>query len=589
MPQALIRDAASGRWLAFTEATDVLVAEAPGDVPQVLREVERRAREESSYAVGFLSYEAASGLEPKHPTHPPAELPPAWFAMFAAARPVVPPAPPAHLEPLNWQSSIRREAYHRAVEDIRRLIGAGDTYQVNFSYRLRADLPAAGDFPQRLFAHMVSRQPAGYGALIESAEWAVCSASHELFFRRRGRRLTSRPMKGTAPRGTTPSGDAEQARWLRRSLKNRAENVMITDMVRNDLGRLADTGSVHTGELLRLEAYPTVWQLTSTVMGDTDADLAEIMRALFPAASITGAPKRRTMEIIRKLEAEPREIYTGTIGLVEPGGDAQFNVAIRTALIHKRLGRAEYGVGGGILWDSDPAGEYRETRAKAALLESSPAALAPEFQLLETLRWQPGRGFVRLRAHLRRLAGSADHFRRPCDLTVVRSQLRALSRTLPPRPHRVRLLLSPDGTTEVEAAPLDPESRPRRVVLASSPSPLLDNPFVAHKSTSRSLYEQARQQARARVPEADDVLLTNERGEVTEATIANLVLDLNGQRVTPPLDSGLLPGVYRQWLLDAGKVVERVVRPADVRAASTVYLANSLRGIWPVTVLAGDD
>ncbi len=589
MPQALIRDAASGRWLAFTDPTDVLVAEAPRDVALVLREVDRRARQERSYAVGFLSYEAAGGLEPKHPTHSPGALPPAWFALYAAARPVPPPAPPAHLEPLSWRPNEEPEAYYRAVEEIRRLIRAGDTYQVNFSYRLRADVPPAGDFPRRLFEHMVSRQPGGYGAFIESPEWAVCSASHELFFRRRGRRLTSRPMKGTAPRGTTPSGDAEQARWLCRSLKNRAENVMITDMVRNDLGRLADTGSVQTSGLLRLEAYPTVWQLTSTVEGETGADLAEIMRALFPAASITGAPKRRTMEIIRTLETEPREIYTGTIGLVEPGGDAQFNVAIRTALILGQSGRAEYGVGGGILWDSEPAEEYRETRTKAALLERSPASVAPDFQLLETLRWEPGRGFVRLRAHLRRLARSADHFRRPCNLTAIRSKLRALSRTLPPRPHRVRLLLSADGTAEVEAAPLDPQSRPRRVVLASSPSPVLDNPFVVHKSTARSLYEQARQQARVRVPEADDVLLTNERGEVTEATIANLVLDLNGQRVTPPLASGLLPGVYRQWLLDTGKVAEQVVRPADVRAARTVYLVNSLRGMWPVTVLADDD
>ncbi|MFW6094193.1 MAG: aminodeoxychorismate synthase component I [Pseudomonadota bacterium] len=585
MPQALIRHAATDCWLAFARPVGVLEADAPEAVPRLLEQVERRVRAQGLYAVGWVSYEAAPGLEVKLPTHPPGRLAPAWFALFDRARRVPAPVPESGPLDLHWQPSIDAAGYREALARIHDYIGAGDTYQVNFSYRLRAATPGDDHTAWRLFRHMIARQPAGHGAYIDAGARTVCSASHELFFARRGRQLVSRPMKGTAPRGATPDEDAARARWLCRSLKNRAENLMITDMVRNDLGRLARVGTVRTESLFRLEPYPTLWQLTSTVTGETDAGLAEIFRALFPAASITGAPKRRTMEIIRELEDQPREIYTGTVGLLTPDGDAEFNVAIRTALVDQEAATAEYGIGGGILWDSDAGEEYEETRTKARILNDAQPPASTGFALLETLLWEPDDGYYLLDAHLERLTRSARALCRPVDAARVAQRLAERASSLPPQPHRVRLQVHHDGRVEVEAAVLDPDQRPRRVAIAPGYRPVLDNPFVAHKTTHRDVYDRARHDARAHLPEAEDVLLVNERGELTESTIANLVVELDGELVTPAAASGLLPGVYRQMLLDSGAVVERVLRPADLEAADRVYLANSVRGLWAVTLI----
>ncbi|MFU8814860.1 MAG: chorismate-binding protein [Pseudomonadales bacterium] len=583
---ALIRHADTGRWLEFTRPVGVLTTAAPQQAAEVIAAAEQAARQRGLHAVGFVTYEAAPGFEPKHVTHPPGRLPPVWFALFAEARTVPAPAPAAApMTAPDWRPTVDGAAYRGQVAAIRRYIGAGDSYQVNLSYRLRAPLHGGADAASQLFQAMVGRQPGGYGAFLETSSWALCCASHELFFSRRGRRLVSRPMKGTAPRGASPTEDAGHARWLTESLKNRAENLMITDMVRNDLGRLADIGSVRTERLFQLEPYPTLWQLTSTVTADSDASLADIFRALFPAASITGAPKRRTMEIIRELEQHPREIYTGAVGVIEPGGDAQFNVAIRTAWVDKQLGRAEYGVGGGILWDSEADDEYQETRTKSRILAPLPAPQGDDFALLETLLWEPGSGYLLLSEHLQRLQRAADQFQRPLPIAAVRDHLALLARNLGGGPQRVRLLVGADGAVSSSTDPLDLQARPALVALARSPSPVLNNPFVAHKTTRRALYEQARREAAACSPGSQDVLLRNERGEVTESTIANVVVDLGGVLVTPPLCSGLLPGLYRQHLLNSNRLTEQVLYPQDLAAARGVYLVNSLRGMWPVTLL----
>ena len=586
----MIRDADSGRWLAFTRPVELLTASAPGEVMAVIAAAEQAAMSRGLHAVGFVSYEAAPGFEAKHVAHAPGRLPPAWFALFADVGTVPEPAEPASFEWPDWCPTLDADGYRQKVAAIRRYIAAGDSYQVNFSYRLRAPLPRGRDAAGRLFQAMIARQPSGYGAFLETAHWALCSASHELFFSRRGRQLVSRPMKGTAPRGNSAADDAAHARWLSQSLKNRAENLMITDMVRNDLGRLADIGSVRAERLFQLEPYPTLWQLTSTVTADSDASLADIFRALFPAASITGAPKRRTMEIIHELEHEPREIYTGAVGFIAPGGDAQFNVAIRTAWVDKQRATAEYGVGGGIVWDSDPAEEYEETRTKTRILQRASAPCAANFDLLETLLWEPGGGFLLLQPHLDRLQRAARQFQRPLDLAAVRARLEDLAGSLADsarrgNAHRVRLLVDADGGVQASAEPLDTRARPTRVALARAPSAVLDNPFVAHKTTQRDVYAAARREAAGCTPDADDVLLRNARGEVTESTIANLVADLDGVLVTPPLSSGLLPGLYRQYLLESGQVTERVLHPRDLAAARALYLVNSLRGMWPVTLL----
>jgi para-aminobenzoate synthetase / 4-amino-4-deoxychorismate lyase len=587
---ARIRHAGRGRWLVFSELVEVVQAATPADVPAVVAAAEEGARQRGLHAVGFVTYEAAAGFEPKHVTHPPGRLPLAWFALFAhvhdagsSAIPAPCQAPP--LSDLDWRPTVDAAAHGEKVATIRRYIAAGDTYQVNLTYRLRTTLPVRPGVIDGLFQTMIRHQPDGYGALIETDQWALCSASHELFFSRQGPHLTSRPMKGTARRGGSPAEDAERARWLRESMKNRAENLMITDMVRNDLGRLAEAGSVRAAHLFQLEAHPTLWQMTSTVTATTDAPLAAIFGALFPAASITGAPKRRTMEIIRDLESAPREIYTGAIGLIEPGGDAQFSVAIRTAWVDKRTRRIEYGVGGGIVWDSDAAEEYQETLTKSRILiPGSTPAPADGYSLLETLRWERTGGYALLERHLSRLRRTAARFDRQLAEHDLRAELARLEQQLPSLAHRVRLLVDAEGRVTAEAAPLDPAARPTRVILAEEAASVVDNPFVLHKTTNRAIYDEARREV-SRVPGADDVLLLNERGEVTEATIANLVVDLNGHLFTPPISCGLLPGIYRQHLLETGLVSERVLLPADVRSARAIYLVNSLRGMWRVTLL----
>lgn len=595
-PRALIQQA-DGHWSEYRRPLAVLSAESPAEVAGIIEEAERRAAAEGAHAVGFVTYEAAPGLDVRLSAHRPGRLPTAWFALFRdVCRGDAPVA--GTLAPLDWRSDLDSAAYGAAVADIRDWIQAGDTYQVNFSYRLQARLPdGVPDLARRLLGAMVGSAagPAGvapvddpdgggqggFGALLETADWAICSASPELFFSRRGRRLTSRPMKGTAPRGENPRSDAERADWLRGSAKNRAENLMITDMVRNDIGRLADVGTVTAHELFRLEPYPTLWQMTSTVCGDTSASLAEIFRALFPAASITGAPKRRTMEIIRALEPTPRQIYTGSIGVIEAGGDARFNVAIRTVLLDKRCGRAEYGVGGGILWDSAAAEELEETRTKARILRWPSAA---DFALLETLLWTPERGCSLLEAHLDRLSRAAGYFSRPVDRGAVLAALQAATADLPAETHRVRLLVDACGRPAVTVRPLAALPAPQRVTIARNPLALAGNPFVSHKTTRRDIYDTARRDAAAR-GEADDVLLVNLAGEVTESTIANVVVDLQGTLVTPPAAAGLLPGLFRAELLTAGTVVEGRLTPDDLHRARAVYLANSVRGLWQVTLV----
>ena len=368
-----------------------------------------------------------------------AHFPLLWFGLYEGVEEVELPglgrrgADPSELD---WQASVGPAEFHRQMARIKALIRSGDTYQVNYTYRLRTQF--AGD-PWNFFLRLVAAQDPPYGAFVDTGEWVICSASPELFFRLDGTRIECRPMKGTAARGRTQAEDLAQAQALQASEKERAENVMIVDMVRHDLGRVAQTGSVKVARLFEVEKYPTIWQMTSTIEAQTEAGLGEIFRALFPAASVTGAPKVRTMQIIAELEPLPRRLYTGTIGFFAPGRRAQFNVAIRTLLANRRTGCAEYGVGSGITWDSDPEAEWQECRAKARIL----APPVPAFSLLETMRWTPEEGYFLLERHLERLQDSALYFGFRLDLAALRLELERLSglgkprdRFGPGRPHR---------------------------------------------------------------------------------------------------------------------------------------------------------
>ena len=357
---------------------------------------------------------------------------------------------------------------------------------------------------------------------------------------------------------------------------------MIVDMVRNDLGRIAVPGSVRVESLFATQRHPTLWQMTSSVSGQVRSSLTDIFSALFPAASITGAPKARTMELIRELEYGPRRIYTGSIGFLLPDGRAQFNVAIRTLLHDRRRRRLEYGVGGGIVADSSIDGEWEETRTKSLAVKP----LVAEFSLLETMRWRPGEGIFLLERHLHRLRNSAEYFSYPCDLGGIRDQLAKAVANLPAKGCKLRLLLDRFGRVSVkgEVLPTRTGSASLRLVAAKSPVESND-PFLYHKTTRRQVYEQARAAAPR---QADDVILYNHKGELTETTIANIVLVLGGRRCTPPVRCGLLAGTLRQQLLESGDIEERCLKVEDLEHADSIVLINSVRGEM-AAVLWGND
>lgn len=581
-PQAV---APSSRWLRFAHPCECLSIDHPAQVRPILERL-RQATSQGLYAAGYLAYEAAPGLDPAFDTHPArkhdSDLPLGWFGLYesvqALDKPPAPEAPEYQISP--WQTDLPREDYERIIERIRRYIVAGDTYQVNFTQPLTADF--SGD-PWALFLDLQRAQRGSHAAFIQAEDWAIASASPELFFAQSGDSLLARPMKGTAPRGLTNPEDETLANALAHCPKNRAENVMIVDLLRNDLGRVARPGSVHVNRLCHVERYETVLQMTSDIVAQTAADPADTFAALFPCGSITGAPKIHTMEIIRELETAPRGVYTGAIGWMGPGRQAVFNVAIRTIqLAHQpntpaEKYKARFGVGGGITYDSTPHGEYEECLAKSSLLLER----RPAFDLLETLRWEPRDGVFLLDRHLARLADTAHYFRYPCDEALIREKLAALTGDLPPVPHRLRLLLAEDGCVEIQAFELPSASQPqpRRVALAAEPINV-QSPFVRHKTTHRAVYEHAL----GTRPDCEDVILWNQRDEVTESCLANVVIQLDGHRWTPPRSCGLLAGTFRAQLLADGAIAERVITPDDLRRADRLWLINSVRG-WTPAVL----
>jgi para-aminobenzoate synthetase/4-amino-4-deoxychorismate lyase len=574
--RVLVRDAARGRWLQFSNPREILAAFTLADVVRGLEQVEDAVNRRGLHAAGFISYEAAPAFDPVLTTKAGGGFPLLWFGLYDGPQEVDLPDPPPDNGPTeaDWQPSVGFAEFERNVNRIKAMIRRGDTYQVNYTYRLNAPLAVE---PWDFFLHLVTAQEAPYGAFVDTGEWAIACASPELFFRLDGNAITCRPMKGTAARGLTLAQDRMQAETLRASEKEQAENVMIVDMVRHDLGRVAEIGSVNVPRLFDVEQYPTVWQMTSTVEARTRATLGETFRALFPPASITGAPKVKTMEIIARLETAPRRIYTGTIGFVAPGRRAQFNVAIRTLLLNRKARQAEYGVGGGITWDSQPEAEWQECRIKAWILR----AWTPAFSLLETMLWTPEGGYFLLERHLDRLAQSALYFRFAVDLPAVRLELESLAARLVQTRQKVRLLITKTGriTLEAETLPLAGPAL-QRVAVAFAPADS-SNPFLYHKTTNRGFYESAR----AARPGCDDVVLFNERGEVTESTIANLAVEIEGQLRTPPVRCGLLPGILRGDLLERGTLIEQIITLEQLRRSPCVFLLNSVRGMHRVEVV----
>ncbi|PLX78038.1 MAG: aminodeoxychorismate synthase, component I [Desulfuromonas sp.] len=565
---AVLYDHGRRCWLRFSEPTEVYQVDNLASVLSTLQTIEQRVARDRLFAAGFISYEAAPAFDAALPTKPTDDFPLLSFGLFSSCQPVELPSAHQPRSAIDWQPTITQADFTRSVNLIHDAIACGETYQVNFTFPLEASLNCD---PWQFFCQLVHGQQAGASGYLSAGRWAICSASPELFFARQGGQLTMRPMKGTAPRGRTLVEDRLFANCLQQSVKDRAENIMILDMVRNDLGRVAPPGSVKVEELCALEKYPTLWQLTSTASATSSASLSELFCALFPCASITGAPKARTMQIINRLETEPRRIYTGSFGWLAPDGAARFSVAIRTALIDRQLQSASYGVGAGITWDSQSADEYHECMTKALVLKQP----WHDYSLIETLRWSPFKGYFLFEEHLSRLRDSCAYFDFPYDEDRVRRRLaEATEPFTATTAQRVRLLLNNSGQVDVSFHPLDtpPKQPPLHARLARSPVDSSDR-FLYHKTTRRHVYNDALAEAGT----VDEVLLCNERGELTEFTIGNLVVERDGRLLTPPIDSGLLPGTYRRYLLERGVIEEQVLRIGDMQSCKRLWLINAVR------------
>ena len=565
-PHILISAPDTGGWLRFRRPRRVIVARRTDEVAQVIATAEAE-QQAGACVAGFVGYEAAPAFDSAHQVRsPPASPPLAWFAI-ADAPPVAAsvPSPNGHFCG-RWRAAIKRADYLTAVADIQRRIVAGDVYQVNFTYPLRTRFAGC---PLSFFAALAARQPSPWRFFAETEEWAVCSASPECFFVKQGGVLRARPMKGTRPSGP------QAAVRLAASGKDRAENLMIVDMLRNDMSRLAGARRVRTEALLTVEEYPTVAQMTSTVACDTEAGLAEIFAALFPCASVTGAPKIAAMQLIAALEKEARGLYCGACGWAD-GRQARFNVAIRTAVINKKNGIVRYGTGSGVVADSRAVAEWRECRSKTAILTPQ----QPPF-LLETMRAESS-GVALWARHMQRLAAAAGdfdiHFKQQAAAVLVRAGCDALT-----APAVLRLQLSATGKMQLQQRLL-PAPAPVRACL--SPTPVrADNALLGYKTTQRAAY--ARALAAAQADGFDDAVLQNTDGEITETCIANIAVLIDGQWRTPPLRCGLLPGVRRAALLAAGELHEAVITVAMLRRAEKIRRFNAVRGVEDMSVSDG--
>lgn len=579
--EVLLKD--HNEWLHFANPHRSVRAERLEEVLPALDEMERLIESNHWYAAGFLSYEAAPAFDPALQTRAStsllgerstrdSEFPYLWFGLYSEPRVVELPRIEQPKEILNWQPAIDRNAYNSAIAEIRNHIAQGRTYQVNYTMRLQANFTGSA---WDLFLQL-ARDQNRHAAYVNLGRYVICSASPELFFELHGETITCRPMKGTVRRGRTTLEDRDRAEWLKNSEKNRAENVMIVDMIRNDLGKIAETGSVSVPVLFEVERYPTLWQMTSTVTAQTRRSISEIFAALYPCASITGAPKVSTMRIIAELESSGRRIYTGSIGSISPDRTARFNVAIRTALIDREHDMAEYGVGGGIVWDSTSADEYAEALLKARVLSEPPSS----FSLLETMLWTPVEGYFLREKHISRMLDSANYF----DVSIKRKKLEDFLEQISSNchtPQRVRVLLDRSGELTFESQPFDIQghAKPLKVCLADQPVDS-SNIFLFHKTTERGIYESARRG----YEEFDDVLLYNEASELTEFTIGNLVVELDGQLLTPQISCGVLPGTFRAHLVETGQVLERTIPVERLRDCTQIFRINSIRKWERVTI-----
>ena len=559
-----------GERYTFTQPIKELKTRDLAEVADLLAQVESY-QEQGYYVVGYVSYEAAPAFEEKLAVHKLPLLGEYLLYFTVHDRVEISPIPLTYEEvdlPSNWYELTSAADYEKAIAQIHHHLRQGDTYQVNYTVQLKQDLSAN---PFAIYNCMVVEQEAGYNAYVEHDEMAVISMSPELFFEQNDRELTTRPMKGTTKRGLTDDEDLKEAAWLEQDPKNRSENMMIVDLLRNDMNRISEVGSEHVERLCQVEQYSTVWQMTSTIKSQLrpDVDLVTIFRSLFPCGSITGAPKIATMEIIKDLEPQPRGVYCGTIGLLLPNGRRIFNVAIRTIQLYK--GQAIYGVGGGITWDSTWESEYREVHQKAAVLYRKQA----RFKLITTGKISQ-KSLLFEDQHLERLTKASRYFAYPFDPEELRQKIEEECQSCEVnQDYRLRISLNKSGEIELSRQILTPLSLSFCKAKLCLQKADLQQAFTYFKTTHRphlSLGEQ-------------EIIYHNAAGELLETSIGNLVLKIAGKLYTPPTNLGILSGIYRQHLLERGQVEEKVLTLKDLAQAEDIYGCNAVRGMYELEVI----
>ncbi|HWO78289.1 MAG TPA: aminodeoxychorismate synthase component I [Bacillus sp. (in: firmicutes)] len=550
--------------LTFSTPLKMIIANTIEEVLPSFRLVQE-AVDQGFYAAGFLSYESAAAFDSAFKVRNGHKMPLIWFGIFQEPQ-MRTLSGTASYSLSEWNPNVSIDEYHQAIASIKQSIESGDTYQTNYTIRLHSQFE--GD-ALSLFQKMKKAQSSNYCAFIHTGDHTILSASPELFFHLEGNKITTRPMKGTIKRGKSFEEDLANASWLYHSEKNRAENVMIVDLLRNDLGMIAEPGSVNVTKLFEIETYPTVHQMTSTITANipSHTQMVDIFKALFPCGSITGAPKIKTMDIIADIETTPRNVYCGAIGYISPNKEAIFSVPIRTVVIEQESGQATYGVGGGITWDSTTQGEYHEILAKSKILEED----RPEFQLLESILLNEGDYFL-FENHLNRLKKSARYFGFTFNEFEIKQILADFANQNNQGPFKVRFLLDKNGGTKLEGQPIQLFVGPIKAALAKEPVER-NHVFLYHKTTNREIYSKFQKVYR----QVSDVLLWNEDRELTEFTNGNVVLDIDGQLWTPPITSGLLAGTFRQALIDEGVIQERILLLSDLKKCSKIWFINSVR------------
>ena len=549
----------------FTEPIKELKTRDIDQVETLLKEVETY-QEAGFYAVGYVSYEAAPAFEKKLAVHP-APLMGEYLLYFTIHQEVETLPFPEDYEavdlPANWKEEVEAPAYQEAIKTIHHHIRQGDTYQVNYTVQLSQELEAD---PLAIYNRLVVEQKAHYNAFIQHDDVAILSISPELFFEQEDRLLTTRPMKGTTRRGLTNQTDLQEAAWLEADPKNRAENMMIVDLLRNDMNRISEIGSEQVTRLCQVEQYSTVWQMTSTIESRLrpEVDLVQTFQALFPCGSITGAPKISTMEIIQQTEIAPRGVYCGTIGILLPRGKRIFNVAIRT--LQMQGTKAIYGVGGGITWDSKWEGEYQETKQKSAVLYRQ----EPRFELLTTGRIHQGE-LTFLEQHLTRLREASRYFAYPYNEPKLLNELQEqLARVDPSLDYRCRIALQKNGSFQLTITELT--DLPASYLQAQLTEQKLDlaTPFTYFKTSQRNHLSANHHEQIFYLPD----------GSLLETTIGNLILEIEGKLYTPPAYLPLLDGIYRRHLLETQQVEEKLLTLKDLKNADRIYACNALRGLY---------